>query len=268
MKHAWLLSLLLLAWCGPAASQEQIRLVSSSSEFLNSFEKSISDLERRKFGDALESASLNAITDPNARALLHMIRQETRIEGVALGDAGVEYDVILQPGHYLRTTGAIGTSGKSVSERALVAYVVAGIARDLRQRSLKVLVISADNFLRRKPGLQTKMFLAVHADGNERPCTTGPSMGYEKNTSMYAMHAIGWGLSQALGYTYSDFMRDNLTVNEAHYYMFSQVRTTTAKGILEIGELTCEKQEEQLIVNADVIAANLARALRFVLNAP
>ena len=251
-----------------AQSDEQGTPTSNSKEFLESFDASIKILEERNFGDSLESPSLNAITDPISVARLKTMRDEKPITGVSTGESGLLYDVILQPGHYLRTKGAVGTAGKSVSERALVAYITGKLAERLRSQSISVLIISADDFLRGKPGLQGKIFLAIHADGNKIPCSSGPSMGYERKSSMLAMHTIGLGLSQALGYQYNDFMRDNLTVNESKYYMFSQVRTTLMKGLLEIGELTCEAQEDQLVINADSVAANLARALNFLLAMP
>jgi len=264
MRHLLLLSLL-SACCQSVRAQEEIHPATNSKEFVASFDASINGLAQRGFGDALQSASLGSVSGPEAEALLRKIRREDKLAGQSLGDRGVEYDVILQPGHYLRKEGKTGTSGASVSERALVAYVVGEIAKDLQRHSLNVLIISADDFHR---PLRAKIFMALHADGSVAPCKSGPSLGYEKNTSMHAMHAIGWGLGQALGYTYGDFMKDNLTVNEEKYYMFSQVKTSVAKGILEIGELTCMAQEDRLIVNADKVAFNLSRAMRFVLNAP
>lgn len=265
MKRNHLLVSLLWMWCGAAAAQEETHINKNSREFVNAFHQSVERLDKSGFGDELQSASLGAVSGPEAEALLKKINREDKIDGVSLGNPDTEYDIILQPGHYLRKSGMTGAQGKSVSERALVAHVVGNIYRDLKKHSLNVLVVSADQY---HPHLKAKVFLAVHADGNVRSCATGPSLGYEKNTSMHAMHAIGWGLSQALGYTYADFMKDNLTVGESKYYMFSKVKTSSVKGILEIGEVTCEAQQDRLIINADKIAANVARALRFVVGTP
>ena len=83
---------------------------------------------------------------------------------------------------------------------------------------------------------------------------------------MLAMHAIGYALSQALGYSYADFKKDDFTVNEAHYYMFNKVRASSTRGVLEVGELTCPQVEKRLIESADRIAANLSKAIEFVLS--
>lgn len=265
MKRQLLVMSLLVAACGTATAQEELNITKSSKEFVDAFEKEITRLEESGFDKELQSASLGSKSSPEAAALIKKIKLETELVGHAMGDAKVEYDVILQPGHYLRKTGATGAQGPTVSERALVAYIVGEVARDLKAKNLNVLIVSADHY---SPNLKAKVFLAVHADGNPKPCATGPSLGYEKNTSMHAMHAIGWGLGQALGYTYTDFMKDNMTVNVARYYMFGRIKTSSVKGLLEIGDLSCAKQEDRMIVNADKIAANVARALRFVIAAP
>ena len=250
-----------------AEESEHVRLSKSSDEYQSSFDSAVKKLLSEGFADGLQSPSLGAITSAEGQERLSRILAEKPIEGIATGTAGILYDVILQPGHYLRRTGATGTSGKLVSERALVAYITARIASGLRASGLNVLVISADDFLKASPGLQSKIFLAVHADGSTPPCTpgSGPSLAYEAKSSPYAMHAIGWGLSQALGYNYSDFRRDNYTPNEAKYYTFGYVKTQYMKGLLEVGELTCPKMEEQLINSADAIGSNVARGIQFVI---
>ena len=156
--------------------------------------------------------------------------------------------MILQPGRYGRPPdpGPVGTSGQLVSERAFVTYVTERIAKRLREDNDTVLIVSADKYLRPTSvnapfnGLAAKVFLAIHADrGSMRPCSTGPSLGYKSESSLFAMHAIGWSLSAALGYRYADFSKDNYTVNEAKYYMFNKVKADRLTGLLEIGELTC-----------------------------
>jgi len=259
-KYSLVTASMLLMTSACAQTAEHPTVSSSSKQFIDSFDSSVELLEKRGFDRDLKSPSLGAITSSSGKALLAAIVAETPIK-VGMGDPGVEYDIILQPGHYGRKTGKVGTSGELVSERALVAYVVGAAARQLGKQNVNVLVVSADQY---STGLRAKVFLAVHADGSESKCKTGPSLAYEASSSPHAMHAIGWGLAQAMGYVYKDFMRDNFTANEANYYMFGKVKSGTMKGLLEVGELTCAKMEEQLVLNADAIAENLARALAFV----
>ena len=145
---------------------------------------------------------------------------------------------------------------------------------NLRESGYKVLVVSADKYL--KPsyegnsfrGLTGKVFLAIHADGSAVPCSTGPSLGYRSRSDLFAMHAIGWALGKALGYDYSDFNKDNFTVNEARYYMFEQIRADRITGLLEIGELTCGSKEKQLISSSDLIGSNVAEGIKYIVNMP
>ncbi|WP_229425333.1 MULTISPECIES: N-acetylmuramoyl-L-alanine amidase [unclassified Massilia] len=156
----------------------------------------------------------------------------------------------------------MGTSGKLVGEQQLAAYLVRRIAETLAQQGkLKVLTLSADEYA---PKLKGKLFLAIHADGSEKPCSTGPSLSYQKNNSTLAMHAVGWALSQALGYQYDQFRKDGFTADAAHYYMFGHVDAPVMKGLLEVGELTCAEMEQRLVAGADAIASNVAKALMFV----
>jgi N-acetylmuramoyl-L-alanine amidase len=253
---------------------EHPQITRSSLQFSDSTQSSLEKLKAAGFTNQLETPEFGATAGEQFNALVKAIRAETPVTDVSLGQRWVKYDVILQPGHYGRPPGPVGTSGQLVSERALVAYITNVIATDLRHDGNSVLVVSADRYLKSTgaaanfDGLTSTIFLAVHADGGTVPCKTGPSLGYSSNSSLLAMHAVGYGLSAALGYKYSDFNHDNFTVNEAQYYMFRQVRADRLTGILEIGELTCPNSEKDLISSADLIGRNVARALRFVVQTP
>lgn len=129
---------------------------------------------------------------------------------------------------------------------------------------LVVLVVPADNV---PSGLKGKAFLAIHAEGSEKPCTTGPSLGYANAaTSPYAMHAVGLGTSRALGYRYAEFRPDKFTANMANYYMFSKVETDHLTGLLEVGKLTCKESEDRLVAGAIRLGINIAQALNFIVS--
>ena len=243
-----------------AEDDEHPKIKTSSTEFDSAYSSAVRDLENRHFAEGLESFSFGSVTSTDIESLAAEIRKERPVD-TALGDPRVTYDVILQPGHYGRTTGALGTSGRRVSERALVAYITARVANELSARKVSVLVIKADQYSR---NLKGTIFLAIHADGSVNPCSTGPSLAYSARSSTYAMHAIGWALGAALGYTYEDFKRDNYTAAERDYYMFSQVAAPKLKGLLEVGELTCPKAENKMIGASGAIAANIALALSFI----
>ncbi|ANY85537.1 hypothetical protein BB934_45805 (plasmid) [Microvirga ossetica] len=187
------------------------------------------------------------------------------------GDPSTKYNIVLQPGHYLRVKipgkdVKLGTSGKLVTEQQITAFITANVAKNLieedKDKKLNILVVSADNYDR---PLNTDIFLSIHADGAPPPgCTTGPSLGYSDNSSLLGMHAIAFALATSLGQTYDEFQGDNFTTNLSKYYMFKSLKLPPKgfAGVLEVGELTCEKKEKALIENALRIAKNISSILR------
>jgi hypothetical protein len=249
-----------------AQAEEEANVATNSTEFKATLDKSVDELIHGNFAIGLRSPGLGSLSNDDINRIVPAIRREWPVPGVVTRvDSSLtsgEFDVVLQPGHNLRVTGKTGATGHRVSERALVAYIAGPIADDLSRRGLRVLVIPADPII--EGTLKAKIFLAIHADGSTVPCKGKPSLGYGSNTSPMAMHAIGWALGQALGYSYDDFAHDNFTANESKYYMFNRVQTKLMKGVLEIGEITCNDKEDRLIQNSADISANVARALTFI----
>jgi hypothetical protein len=221
-------------------------------------------LAKTDFFNSLKPFSLEA-----RAANLTEIKDSVTMPNLGQGDPQKKYQVILQPGHYGRTSGGnLGTSGKKISEQKLVAFITANVAKYLIDNGVDVLVISADNY---KSGLKTDVFLSIHADGSKKKCSTGPSLGYKMNSNLLGMHSVGFALAASMGQSYDDFMKDNFTVNLHEYYMFKHIDTSGYGGLLEIGELTCPEMENQLIANALLIAQNLGVALKSsidILNEP
>ncbi len=180
-----------------------------------------------------------------------------------LGDRNTEYDIVLQPGHYLRTSGATGASGAKTSEQSMASQIVGRMARLLRDRGRTIVVLPADDF--RRP-LKTKVFLTVHFDGADPACSSNSSLGYGDDAHEFASHAFGFALASALGKQPKDFMNDNFTKNLREYYAFKHMNADRFEGIIEVGELSCPAQEEVLIDRAHLVAENLALAVEFMLN--
>ena len=267
---ALLASAAVIAQTVPNSEGEGAHRTTVSAEFASNQASAMRFLSEKRFERDLETPALGAMSQNDFRQRVAAIRAETPMTGVSSGQRGVTYDVIIQSGHYGRTTGAVGTSGSLVSERALNAYIADRIAQRLRSARLNVLLLPADGYLRSNGGAQKfnglsgKAFVAIHSDGSPTACSTGPSLAYQRGTSPFAMHAIGYALSAALGYRYDQFRRDNFTADEAGYYMFRNVRTPRLTGLLEVGELTCAGSEKALIENADIVAANVAQALLLI----
>jgi N-acetylmuramoyl-L-alanine amidase len=259
MFHRILLALILCTLpvdAAPLDGGEEGQIIRKSTRDFTakdqSFEKSVSGSD---FLSSLKPFGLNVKAATTAD-----INSDFVMPNLGFGKDGELYDIILQPGHFARTSGKLGTSGAQVSEQKLVAFIVANIAKGLEQKKLKVLVIPADKFSR--TGLKARIFLAVHADGSVKPCKTGPSLGYSHGSSLLGMHTVAFALATSLGQTYSDFMKDNFTVDEKEYYAFKYIQTETYGGLLEVGELTCPETESSLIENALLISTNLAAALK------
>jgi hypothetical protein len=253
---------LIFSACQAQSDEEEAHPVNSSSIYNDSYDQSVKALAAKHFGTGLEAPTFRSQSTERLNQLIGEIKKQTPIKGVQRSVTGADYDVILQPGHYMRPPGKLGTSGQHVSERALVAFIVGPMADQLRASGLNVLVIPADPDI--QGTLSARVFLAVHADGNATPCSGKASLGYSKGTSPLAMHAVGYSLSRAMGYAYRDFHKDNYTVNESDYYMFRRVKADQLSGIVEIGELTCTTKEDLMITSSTGIATNLAKALQFV----
>jgi N-acetylmuramoyl-L-alanine amidase len=245
-----------------------------SAEFRQGLNDSVRIMHESHFEDLLEGKGLGSRTKDEVQQGLKAVRSLGKIDDIDYADLSVTYDVILQPGHYGRTSGSgrpLGTQGNLVSEKSLVAYITARLADQLRDQHLKVLVVSADDYPHAQhaggeyKGLRANAFLAIHADGSKTPCNGHPSLAYEKGTNPFGMHVIAYAISTGLGYKFRDFL-ENFTVNEEKYYMWSQVQSSSMKGLLEVGELTCPSSEENLLGSVDAIATDLAAGLMFVSN--
>ena len=267
MTYRAFVAVLALFVAGPALADttdgpdDGTHITTNSQAFSDSYDAAVAKLAQSGFEATLENPSFGAMASGDIARITALIKAEKPIAGVSAGDPSLTYDVILQPGHYGRKTGKTGASGAKISERALAAHIVGGMASQLRAAGLKVLVVAADGS---KRGLRAKIFLAVHADGSPKACTTGPSLGYAANSNPFAMHAIGMGLAHAFGYDYDKFRKDNFTNNEAGYYMFHRVSTTVLTGLLEVGEITCAKSENRLISSSRQITKNVAGALAYL----
>jgi N-acetylmuramoyl-L-alanine amidase len=265
MRLIWLVVFVFMAtitWAQSDDDPEIPRIDTASESFVKSTRTSIQRLSDAGFEGNLETPSFGANADEIFNTQLKRINSTVPISTIDELKKGAAYDIILQPGHYGRPPGKLGTHGDFVTERALVAYIADVTARRLRDDGLSVLLVSADKYPRPLP--PAKVFLAIHAEGTENHCQAKASLAYSSSASPLAMHAVGWALSSALGYRYSDFAKDNYTPNERDYYMFKMVTADRLTGLLEIGELTCASREKQLISSSELIGNNIASALKFI----
>lgn len=186
---------------------------------------------------------------------------------VERGDVNKTYDLILQIGHFPRKTGKTGGEGRYINEQQIAAFVAVGMVQKLAKlkvdgKSISVLLIPADDY---NPGLKTKVFLSLHTDSSQTGCSVGPSVGYEANKDRKGMHGIALALAITLGIDAEKFMQDNYTRNLSGYYAYRTINAEYFKGLLEMSELSCQTQEDNLLGNAALLSANLATAVQFAL---
>jgi hypothetical protein len=203
-----------------------------------------------------------AFSDENLKFWMDRAKQAHAKAPVSTGNANETYDAIIQIGHYPRKTGKTGGQGRLVNEQEIAALVAVGIVQRLEKLKIKTLLVGADNY---NSGLKSKIFLSLHTDSAAKPCSVSPSVGYEKIADAKGMHGIALALAITLELDSQQFMRDNYTTNLSGYYAYRQFNTQYFKGLLEMSELTCPKQEEKLLLRAPDLSANLARAIQFAL---
>ncbi len=193
---------------------------------------------------------------------------------VGKGDPTKRYDLILQIGHFPRTSGRTGGTGKHVTEQQMAAFVAVAMEPLLKRmtttkagdpktrRPILFSIIPADDYA---AGLKSDIFLSLHTDASKVPCSVGPSVGYQDTGDAKGMHGIALALAITLDLDADKFMRDNYTQALKEYYAYKDIATAKFKGVLEMSELTCDTQERELLLRVDSLAANLARAIQFAL---
>jgi N-acetylmuramoyl-L-alanine amidase len=217
--------------------------------------------ETLKFRNEFLNPSTLAFSADTARAASANAKEAYVSLTVTKGELATKYDVIIQPGHFGRVSGATGGEGKYVTEQQYAAWIAKMLLAELAERKIKAIAIPANGYT---VGLTTKMFLALHTDAANFPCSVGPSIAYASVADGPQMHMIALSLALSMDIEPAKFMRDNYTKDEANYYAYKTV-DAAAKGLLEMGELTCPKDEATLLSNAEVLAKNLSRAIVFAL---
>jgi len=165
-------------------------------------------------------------------------------------------DVVIQAGHEGRITGNTGAEGAQYREEQWNIIVADEVSRQLREWNIEVTRIPAKvHFLR------ARIAVSIHFDGAKIPCNSGASIGYP-NTHSY-MFAQRWKKLYAQYFPFH-WHKDNFTRNLKQYYAYKWIRAEEFL-ILELGEITCEKQtawlKPRLKKIAGLIAYTIAKEL-------
>lgn len=158
--------------------------------------------------------------------------------------------LIVQQGHYGRTTGKTGTEGEQA-----MAHDVALWVQRMAPQGWAVRLIAADvpDALYRGGNA----FVAIHADGSTNHLAAGASVGYRGERS--ATLAAAWKLAyKRAGWPYG-FKADNYTLNEHHYYGTGKAEAegTYPAIIIEVGFMTNTRERAWI----DAHHADIARSI-------
>jgi len=163
----------------------------------------------------------------------------------------VNATVLIQEGHVGRTKGNTGSIHNGLIESKWNTMVGKEVERLLEAKGIEVERVGA-----KIPIANASIAVAIHFDGAAQACTTGASIGHNSAPEAKAM-ARRWRTQYGSFFPFK-WHKDNFTKNLSDYYGFSQVQTSKGFLVLELGELTCEKQTDWLKPRLKQVAEKIA----------
>ncbi len=160
--------------------------------------------------------------------------------------------VLIQAGHAGRTFGNTGSVNGKYREVDWNILIAKEVEKELKRHHIDVTRVGASI-----PISNCRIAVAIHFDGSSKPCSTGASIGYDRNHPKARRLALRW---RSIYHNYFPFKwhKSNYTKNLADYYGFSRVNSEKGFLVLELGEITCDKQVEWLEPRLDLIATKIA----------
>jgi len=160
--------------------------------------------------------------------------------------------VVIQAGHEGRTTGSTGAESLDYREEAWNILVADETAKKLRSWDIDVKRIPAKVSFTR-----AKIAVSIHFDGSTTACASGTSIGYPSDDSYD--FAQRWKKLYANYFPYK-WHKDNFTDNLKNYYAYRWIRAEKFL-LLELGEITCDKQTAWLQPRLKKVAHLVAYAI-------
>ena len=159
--------------------------------------------------------------------------------------------VFIQEGHVGRLTGNIGSVHRGIKELDWNHLVGVEVERILEKNGIDVARSGA-----RIPVTNATIAVALHFDGSEKPCSTGASIGHDGSPASSSI-ARRWKQEYSSFFPFK-WHRDNFTENLSDYYGFSRVSASRGFLVLELGEITCDKQMDWLKPRLNQVASKIA----------
>jgi len=165
-------------------------------------------------------------------------------------------EVIIQAGHEGLTSGNTGAQTKHYREVDWNVLVADEVAKHLKTWEIEVKRVPAT-----LPLMRANIAVSIHFDSAKRPCSSGASIGYENNASQ--AFAQEWKKTYAAYFPHK-WHKDNFTETLSDYYGYKRIRAEKFL-VLELGELSCDKQTKWLKPRlkkiAHLIAYSIAKEL-------
>jgi hypothetical protein len=159
--------------------------------------------------------------------------------------------VLIQAGHVGRITGNIGSIHNGLKESEWNERIAIRVEDVLKKKGIIVDRVGA-----RIPTTDAVIAVAIHFDGSETACLTGASIGHDGSKGSKLL-AKNWRKEYGSFFPFK-WHRDNFTKNLSDYYGFSKVTTSKGFLVMELGEITCEKQTAWLEPRLGEVAAKIA----------
>jgi len=162
--------------------------------------------------------------------------------------------VIIQAGHEGRVDGNTGSTNGKEREVEWNIFVANEVAKTLNKWGIDTKRVGAN-----VPKIKAKVAVAIHFDGASKPCSAGASIGYPNKESLALANRWRENYKKVFPFKWH---KDNYTPNLRDYYAFRQIDAKKFL-VLELGEITCNKQvkwlKPRLKKIAHLIAATIAK---------
>lgn len=159
--------------------------------------------------------------------------------------------VFIQEGHVGRLVGNTGSEHRGMREADWNHIVGKEIERILKKRGVDVERSGA-----KIPYGNATIAVAIHFDGSNRECSTGASIGYNDSLESKSM-ARRWRREYRNFFPFL-WHKDNFTEDLEEYYGFRKMNTSKGFLVLELGEITCDKQMDWLQPRLKQVASKIA----------
>lgn len=161
-------------------------------------------------------------------------------------------EVVVQAGHEGRLTGNTGAQTKHYKEVVWNILVANEVAKQLQSWGVEVKRVPA-----KLPLIRANIAVSIHFDSAENVCSSGASIGYENNASK--IFAQEWKKIYSPYFPF-EWHKDNFTDTLSEYYGYKRIRAEKFL-VLELGELTCDKQAKWLKPRLNKIAQLIAYSI-------